>query len=241
MSTKLTRIEGKGWRMAKAILARLCSVLVFLGLACGADGGIYDFSFQMPGSGVVIPDGNPSGFQNTVNLGNIMPSQIQSVTLTINVSGGFNGDLYAYVSHGSGFSVLLNQVGTSSSDPFGYGNTGFHVTFSDAAAHDIHNYQSYSYTLDNMTGQLLGNWKPDNTDGNGSLSAFNGLDPNGDWTIFFADLSSGGQSTLLSWSLEIDAVPEPVTCALGIFLGIFASVGVVKFAKGRRARDQRSY
>ena len=31
--------------------------------------------------------------------------------MTLNLSGGWNGDLYAYLVHNSGFAVLLNRVG----------------------------------------------------------------------------------------------------------------------------------
>jgi subtilisin-like proprotein convertase family protein len=208
-----------------------CSIGFFT--ASPARAGIYDFSFTMPNGGVPIPDGNPSGFANTVNLGSL-DGIIQSITLTINVSGGYNGDLYAYISHGSGMSVLLNRVGTGPGDSFGYGDTGFNVTFSGAGAHDIHNYQDFSPTF-NGSGQLTGTWRPDNSGGNGNLGVFNGLDPNGNWTIFFADLSSGEQSTLLSWTLEIDTVPEPITCALGLFLTVFIGVRLIRSRKKNSA------
>ena len=198
-----------------------------------ARAAIYDFNFTMPNGGAAIPDGDPSGYQNTVNLGSLAGA-IQSITLTINVSGGYNGDLYAYISHGSGTSVLLNRVGTGPGDSFGYGDTGFNVTFSSAGAHDIHNYQDFSPSF-NGSGQLTGTWRPDNSGGNGNLGVFNGLDPNGNWTIFFADLSSGEQSTLLSWSLEIDTVPEPITCALGLFLTLFIGVRVIRSGKKNSA------
>ena len=59
------------------------------------------------------------------------------------------------------------------------------------------------------------------------LSSFNGLDPNGSWTLFLADMSGGDQSTLASWSLEISIVPEPTTVALMVFgvagLGVWVS------------------
>ena len=58
----------------------------------------------------------------------------------------------------------------------------------------------------------------------GSLNSFNSSNPNGTWTIFFADMASGGgsqHSTLGSWSLEITAVSEPVNVALGVFAGVF--------------------
>lgn len=43
------------------------------------------------------------------------------------------------------------------------------------------------------------------------LSSFNGLDPNGSWTLFIADLGTGDQGTLTSWGMTItgEAVPEP--------------------------------
>jgi hypothetical protein len=46
------------------------------------------------------------------------------------------------------------------------------------------------------------------------LSLFNSTLPNGAWTLFIADLSSGGQSTLVSWGLTIVTVPEPQTWAM---------------------------
>lgn len=60
-------------------------------------------------------------------------------------------------------------------------------------------------------------------------SAFGGQDPNGTWTLFFADNSPVGQTTVNGWSLDITAVPEPVNWALGIF-----GVCVVGFGAGRR-------
>ena len=60
---------------------------------------------------------------------------------------------------------------------------------------------------------------------------------NRDWTIFFADMASGGgssRSTLVSWSLDITAVPEPANVALGIFAGVFVVGGL---CRTQRVRD----
>jgi len=57
-------------------------------------------------------------------------------------------------------------------------------------------------------------------------STFLGYDPNGTWTVHFADGSPGGESTLVSWSLDITAVPEPANLALGIF-GVMAAAASV--------------
>lgn len=53
----------------------------------------------------------------------------------------------------------------------------------------------------------------------GFQTAFGDLNPNDTWTLYFADTVAGDQSTLNSWSLQITAVPEPATLALGVFSG----------------------
>jgi len=37
------------------------------------------------------------------------------------------------------------------------------------------------------------------------LSSFNGLDPNGSWTLFLADVGNGEMSTVANWGLSIEA------------------------------------
>jgi hypothetical protein len=92
---------------------------------------------------------------------------------------------------------------------------------------DVHFYQAVSYAL-NGSGQLTGTWQPDGrlvsplssgaiiagaARGN-QLGVFDGMDANGTWTLFAADLSPGGISTLTDWSLVITTVPEPDSLAL---------------------------
>src|SRR4030095_2852575 len=49
----------------------------------------------------------------------------------------------------------------------------------------------------------------------GLLSSFNGLNPNGEWTLFLADLSPLDTSTLVSWGLELCGLPPiPPTITL---------------------------
>jgi hypothetical protein len=65
---------------------------------------------------------------------------------------------------------------------------------------------------------------------NQDLSAFGNTDPNGAWTIFFADLNPGDTATLTSFSLDITAVPEPINMALGIFGGV---MGLMVLARSK--------
>jgi subtilisin-like proprotein convertase family protein len=186
-----------------------------------------------------IPDGNVNGLQSTLTFNDVDFNYVLDVNVRLNISGGYNGDLYVYLTHGSGFSVLLNRTGRTGTDAFGYSDAGFNITLDDAAGTDIHNYGG------NGGAALTGTWQPDarnvnpatvlNTDPRSAfLSAFNGLDPNGGWTLFVADVAGGDQSTLVSWELDITAVPEPTTVALGIFGGLLALGGGLRL--WRRAR-----
>jgi hypothetical protein len=66
------------------------------------------------------------------------------------------------------------------------------------------------------------------------------MDPNGAWTLFFADLSGGGSPTRIqTWELEITAVPEPVNVALGIFGGLFGAGLLWKRVRSRQTGSAR--
>ena len=187
-----------------------------------------------------IPDGNVNGLQSTLTFNDAYFDNVLDVNVRLNISGGYNGDLYAYLTHGSGFSVLLNRTGRTGGNSFGYGDAGFNITLDDQNGTDIHAYGG------NGGAQLTGTWQPDarninpatvlDTDARTAfLNAFNGLDANGGWTLFIADVSGGDVSTLVSWELDITAVPEPTTVALGIFGGVLALGGGVRLWR-RRAR-----
>jgi hypothetical protein len=176
-------------------------------------------------NGVDIPDGNAVGWSDPRNISGLNTTSLSDLTVKINLTGGFNGDLYAYVSHDGILVPLLNRVGvtaTPQASAFGYGEAGFAVAFSASAAADAHFYNRHQPTL--VAGQLTGTWQPDGraidplsapdafdaaTAHRISLDAFNGLDPNGNWTLFIADLSSGGQSRVQSWGLNFTIAPPP--------------------------------
>jgi subtilisin-like proprotein convertase family protein len=183
-----------------------------------------------------IPDGNPSGLSDTRTLDFSSVPQFSSLvdlTVSLNISGGFNGDYYGYLVHGSGFAVLLNRSGRTSGNSVGYADSGFNITLSGSSANDIHNYQGVS----NPGGGLLsGTWAPDGrnidpalaldtTGRTALLSSFAGTDPSGQWTLFLADLDYGEQGQLNSWSLVVTAVPEPSSLGLAL-LGIGGMLGL---------------
>ena len=187
-------------------------------------------SFSNPSLNTAIPDGNPVGLTSKLNVSGI-PGNTANITVNLNITGGFNGDLYSYLVSPTGtMVVLLNRVGIATGNSYGYGNSGFDITLDSASPNNIHTYQTAGgYPGDlNGGGQLTGKWAPDGRTidplsvasafdagptGN-TLTSLDGANPNGDWTLFIADLSGGGQSTIVSWGLTVMTVPEPQTWTL---------------------------
>ena len=171
---------------------------------------------------VRIPDGSPVGLVSSVNVASGI-ERLTNITVTLNLSGGFNGDLHAYLVHDNAHAVLLNRPGKSLVNPSGYGDAGFSVMLDDHAPNgDLHNYR---LTLSGdqhapLAGPLTGVWAPDGRDTDpalvldtdprtATLGTFTGLDPNGSWTLFIADLDPLYASTLISWNLELRGNSSP--------------------------------
>ncbi len=166
-------------------------------------------------------------------IGDTAVFSITQVTVTLNITGGFNGDYYAYLQHtdpsgNSTIAILLNRSGRTSTNLDGYLDAGLsNVVFSDAAANgDIHLYQS---VVNPSGAALTGTWQPDARAVNPAtatdaatrsafLSAFTGADAHGAWTLFVADFAAGGQGIFVDWNLTITGVPEPGTVAVGALL-----------------------
>jgi subtilisin-like proprotein convertase family protein len=57
------------------------------------------------------------------------------------------------------------------------------------------------------------------------LASFLSTNPNGTWSLFIADLSGGGVSTVQSWGLQMDivAVPEVETWVAAALAGAFGA------------------
>jgi subtilisin-like proprotein convertase family protein len=181
---------------------------------------------------LVVPDGQPEGVVTTLTFNVLEDLLVREVRVKLTFDAGYNGDLYVTLSHGAGYSVLLNRVGRDESSAFGYSDAGFsEVTFVDSAAHDVHIYRTFVVGDPNVPlgGPLTGTWQPDGrtTDPDGvvssdprtaTLASFNGQSAAGDWNLFVSDLSPGGSAELRSWSIEVTAaVPEPSATVLGLF------------------------
>ena len=71
----------------------------------------------------VVPDNNYSGWADSQTVGAVGTITPGSLLVNVNLTGGWNGDLYAYLVHDTGFAVLLDRVGYTGSG-FGYGTAG---------------------------------------------------------------------------------------------------------------------
>lgn len=205
-------------------MKKLSLLGVTLGVALAAKATLYSYDFT--GLNTTIPDGSPVGVPNsqTVNLGTLpsgTTTSIVNVNVRLNISGGYNGDLYGYLVLQSAdtsvtSAILLNRIGQDMSNPFGNSGAGINVTLSSAAATDIHNA---------AFGTVTGSYQPD---GGTTLSSLNGANANGTWTLFLADLSGGDTATLNSWGMDISVVPEPVTLALISFGGLLFAAFIAR-------------
>jgi hypothetical protein len=200
-----------------------------LGLVLAAHAGLYSYDFSATGAGHYtvsasdlgqgIPDNDPSGVAYGINFGT-HGLQLTDISVTFTTVGGWNGDLYAYLSHGDGFAVLLNRVGANTLGADGYSTAGFNgVTLSMTATTDIH-----GVALPTAAGGPYGadgRLAYTDTARNNTLGVFNNADPYGGWTLFFSDNATPSKATLTGWSLEITAVPEPVNVGLSCLAGMF--------------------
>jgi hypothetical protein len=193
----------------------------------------------------VIPDNQIAGMASRVDLPTYLGS-LTRVRVSLNVTGGWNGDLYCQLSHGPHLAVLLNRVGRSTNNSAGDGGHGMEVTFDDAATNgEVH--VSHRTQPGAAGGVLTGAWAPDarttaprstlDTDPRTApLGVFQGADAAGAWTLFIADVEAFDIGTLVSWTLEVTAddsrgyepppdvltVADPGRCfASGVNLGEF--------------------
>ena len=217
-----------------------------------AHGAVLNFEFN--NLDLAIPDGSSSGVSDTRQLGAVAGPIIDvNVTLRIRPRDGsavYNGDLYAALTHESGYAVLLNRTGRRPGSTLGYGDNGFDVSFDDEAGNgDVHQYRltlngTHSGLLQPAPTALTGAWHPDGrlvppaqaTLGDprtAILGSFDGLAVAGGWTLFVADWETGGLAGLDSWGLQITVVPEPAATGAVVALSLAVAAGV-------RARRRQS-
>ena len=171
-----------------------------------------DYTFTSGGGGD-IPQMNPVGL---VSVGTVSGSgSVSGMSLDLTVNGGFNGDLYAYLvaPNQTTVATLLGTVGGN----FDQVGSGYNITLSSAGDDGI------NHVAQDWGTQLQGTYQPvvDLMGAFGSYLAAHGA--TGDWRLFLANQSNGGQSVLTGWNLTFittAAVPEPEQVAAISLLGL---------------------
>ena len=169
----------------------------------------------------LIPDDGLMGWADTRQVGGLTNLHVTEVAVTLRVAGvdgvGWSGDLYAYLVHAEGFAVLLNRLGCETNRPNGFDDVGLDITLSDVANADIHRYGTAG------GGVLTGSWASDGRNisplspasafdqaaRTATLRSFNGVNPNGSWTLFVADVAAGEIHQVQEWGLKITSTAEP--------------------------------
>ena len=205
----------------------LLTIGTVLLLACGSEATLsyvnQTLTYGLGSGGLAIPDGSPVGVASSMLFNqNTTGNQMIDMTVGLNISGGYNGNLYAYLISPTGtLVVLMNHPGSA---PFYASGSGMTVTLADGGSGG--SIQSAAETA----GQVLtGTYSVV-----GSLSSIaapgaNSGTGNGTWTLFFADLKrGGGQAYLDSWTLNLTVVPEPITLSLGLFVAMLIALAGLK-------------
>ena len=148
----------------------------------------------LDGAGFDIPDGDPAGASDTVAMGMSFP--VQDINISLDVTHTWIGDLCATVEHNGTSVTVLQRVG----EP-GLGCAGgccacdgddLSLDFDDSAA-------AAPACPGDGTGPV-GVVLPQE-----ALSAFNGMDSAGDWTITVADNAAQDTGSVTGWSVSIQA------------------------------------
>jgi subtilisin-like proprotein convertase family protein len=107
----------------------LAIAFLFAGLAQGQT--LTNYTFTSGTLNAAIPDGSAVGITEVASVG-VLPGLVTNVTVNLDITGGFNGDLYAYLTGPDGqIAILLNRVGVATGNSVGYSDAGFNITLAN--------------------------------------------------------------------------------------------------------------
>lgn len=196
-----------------------------------------------------IPDLDANGITFKGKVSNLTGTiNTNAFRINLNIAGndfGANGDLYITITspvQSDGTfenAILLNRPGLGQVAG-GYSDNGMNISIYDGATAsnlvDVHWYQTDPLYNPANAGQVTGVYRSDGrnidpantslfTDSvarTKTLSSFQGINPNGDWSLFIADVGAGGVSKLVSWGLDFTPIPEPQHYAMVVGAGLMA-------------------
>jgi subtilisin-like proprotein convertase family protein len=146
-----------------------------------------------------IPDNTPAGTSTVINFAD--SGTINDVIVELSVTHSWVGDLIVSVEHDGTMVTLVDQPGVPAST-FGCSGNNISASFDDTAAMGV---EGVCPATDPVINGAFNAVVP--------LSAFDGDDVNGDWTLTISDNAAGDTGTLDQWCLDIDYVMAP-TCTV---------------------------
>ena len=207
--TKITSAGHQGSAILNPIKSGLLVLTLAFALSSSAQTITTSTNFIV---GATVPDADLSGMASAKIVSTPI-SYVTKVKVNVKLTGTFNGDIYCYLAHGGTNSILLNRVANSTTS-----DKGFDVVFDDASTNgDVHVYRTKTGIL---SGPLADSWVADGRRTNPTkvvtgdprtalLNVFNGMNPNGEWVLFVADMEAGDIYTVNNWGLEITGYTPP--------------------------------
>lgn len=145
--------------------------------------------------GVAIPDNNPAGVSDVMNVADSFV--IQDVNVGLRINHTWVGDLVVTLSKGATTVVLIDRPGTPPGT-FGCSENNYDIVLdSQGTGGPIEALCSPSMT------------SPPNYTPNESLNVFNGMLSDGNWTLNVSDNAGGDLGTLVEWTLFLDDGVNP--------------------------------
>ena len=171
-----------------------------------------------PGAGGAIPDNDPVvGFSSTINVPDSFT--IGDVDFGIDVAHTWTGDLIVTLEHGGVTATMVDRAGVPAISTFGCPEDNWAgVVIDDEGAGGAMEDQC----LENLT-------SPPNYTPASALSAFDGMDAAGDWTMTITDNAAADTGSVNSWSLSISGAGDPICPPAECFLVIGDDAGAGSF------------
>ncbi|MBI4717701.1 MAG: proprotein convertase P-domain-containing protein [Planctomycetes bacterium] len=173
-------------------------------------GSSVDHFVGTSGLPATIPDNNPTGVSRSLSI----PSSgtVLDLNLDLLITHTWNGDLSIELSHGGVTARVIDRPGSPSFGLEGFDDDGFGITLDDSAVLNIETYTSAGP-------QVRGTFTPSPQ----SLSAFNGMDRAGTWTLRVWDQAGQDSGSLVEWGLWI-TTPAAAACTRGDAAGDVCAV-----------------
>ncbi len=155
-----------------------------------------------PSPAVAIPDANTAGVTTTFTVPD--SGTIQDLNLGLNITHTYNGDLIVRLTHGATTVTVIDRPGVPASS-FGSNDNGYNIVLDD---------EGTGGTIENinLAGGASTVVSPPSYTPNNPLSAFDGMDKAGLWTLFVSDSVAPDTGSIVSWTLYIQNQGEPVEC-----------------------------